>query len=56
MLREALPYLEKAESINGTDRNTLMMLRWVYSRVEVKEGEPDFKAKLEAVEAKLKDK
>ena len=56
MLRAAIPYLEKAESINGTDRNTLMMLRWVYSRIEVKEGEPDFKAKLEAVEAKLKEK
>ena len=54
LLRDALPYLEKAESISATDHNTLIMLKMIYSRLEQKEGDPDFKAKLEAVEAKLK--
>lgn len=55
LLREALPFLEKAEAINGMDKNTLIMLRMVYSRLEVPEGAPDYKSKLEAVEAKLKE-
>ncbi|MBR5665607.1 MAG: tetratricopeptide repeat protein, partial [Bacteroidales bacterium] len=55
LLRDALPYLEKAESINGMDHNTLVMLKQVYTRIEVNEGEPDFKEKLKAVEAKLKE-
>ena len=37
------------------DKNTLIMLRMVYSRLEVPEGAPDYKSKLEAVEAKLKE-
>lgn len=53
LLREALPYLEKAESMNETDYNTLVMLNFVYSRIELNPGEPDFKAKQEAVAAKL---
>lgn len=56
LLRKALPYIEKAESINATDHNTLIMLKLIYSRLEQKEGDPDFKAKLEAVEAKLNSK
>lgn len=55
MLRQALPYLEKAESINGMDHGTLLMLKLVYSRLEHQDGDPDFTGKLSAVNAKLRE-
>lgn len=53
LLRKALPYLEKALSIEGNDHNTLLMLKLIYPRIEKNESDPDFMAKLKEVEAKL---
>lgn len=53
LLRKALPYMEQAESIEGNDHNTLLMLKLIYSRIEKKDGDPDFMEKLKAVDAKL---
>ncbi len=53
LLRKALPYLEQAEAIDPNDKNTLIMLKWVYARIYAKEGDPDFNAKLKEVNEKL---
>ncbi|MBO4282073.1 MAG: hypothetical protein J5873_02635 [Bacteroidales bacterium] len=55
LLRKALPYLEKALSVEGNDRNTLLMLSFIYPRIEKKDGDPDFMAKLKEVSAKLEE-
>ena len=53
LLRKALPFLEQAESIEGNDHNTLLMLKQVYPRIQKQDGDPDFLEKLKAVDAKL---
>ena len=47
----ALPYFIKAESINGTDRNTLIALREIYARKDQLEKSNIYKDKIEALPA-----
>ncbi len=50
LLRKALPFLEKAKELDPTDRNTLIMLKTIYPRLEAKEDEiEEFKTKLQEV-------
>ena len=49
LLRKALPLLEKARGLDPTDKNTLIMLKTIYPRLEYKEGEK------EILDEKLKD-
>jgi len=43
----ALPYLEKALTINGTDRNTLISLKEIYYRLKMTDKFEEVKAKLQ---------
>jgi tetratricopeptide (TPR) repeat protein len=45
----ALPYFLKAESINGSDRNTLIALREIYARKDELDISNKYKEKLEAL-------
>jgi len=46
---KALPYFIKAESIRGTDRNTLIALREIYARKDQLDKSNEYKDKLEAL-------
>ncbi len=43
----ALPYFQKAEQIEPTDRNTLIALREIYARKDQLDKSEEYKAKLE---------
>ena len=45
----ALPYFVKAESLNATDRNTLIALREIYARKDQLDKSNEYKDKLEAL-------
>ncbi|MDD4000941.1 MAG: tetratricopeptide repeat protein [Bacilli bacterium] len=54
LLRKALPLLEKAYELDPNDKNTLIMLKTVYPRIDKKEGEEEiFSAKLKEIDEKL---
>ena len=56
LLRKALPLLEKAHEMDPEDRNTLIMLKIVYPRIDTTTDEEKeaFSTKLKAVDEKLK--
>ncbi|NLE64121.1 MAG: tetratricopeptide repeat protein [Bacteroidales bacterium] len=57
LLRKALPLLEKAHELDSNDKNTLIMLKTVYPRIDKKEGEEEiFSAKLKEIDEKLNKK
>ena len=48
---DALPYFQKAESLNPNDLNTLIALNEIYARKEDYEKSKEFKARLEKIKA-----
>jgi tetratricopeptide (TPR) repeat protein len=57
LLRKALPLLEKAHELDPKDKNTLIMLKTVYPRIDKKEGEEEiFSKKMLEIEEKLNQK
>ncbi|HON19771.1 MAG TPA: tetratricopeptide repeat protein [Bacteroidales bacterium] len=56
LLRKALPLLEKAHEMDPEDRNTLIMLKTIYPRIDTTTDEEKeaFSTKLKAVDEKLK--
>ncbi|MDY0014886.1 MAG: tetratricopeptide repeat protein [Bacteroidales bacterium] len=57
LLRKALPLLEKAYELDPEDRNTLIMLKNIYPRIEKTEEEVEsFALKLKEINAKLENK
>lgn len=48
---EALPYFQKAERVNPSDRNTLIALKEIYARKNKMDISNEFTARLEKVEA-----
>ncbi len=54
ILRKALPLLEKAHELDPNDRNTLIMLKTVYPRIDKKEDEiEEFSVKIKEIDEKL---
>ena len=51
LMEEALPYFQKAESINANDNNTLIALSEIYARMNDFEKSKEFKSRLEKVQA-----
>ncbi len=49
LFRQALPYFEKADSINGQDRNTLIALKEIYARLNNLEKSESYKMRLEEI-------
>ena len=50
MFERALPYFQKAESINPNDQNTLIALKEIFARKNDLEKSSDFKKRLETVQ------
>lgn len=49
LFEEALPYFQKADSINSEDRNTLIALKEIYARLNNLEKSEEYKKRLEAI-------
>jgi len=49
--KEALPFFEKAESMNPKDLNTLVALREIYARIDQLDKVGPLKARIEAIQA-----
>ena len=49
LFKEALPYFEKADGINGEDRNTLIALKEIHARLNDLAKSEEFKKRLEAL-------
>jgi len=49
LFKEALPYFQKADTINSEDRNTLIALREIHARLNMLDKSEEFKARLEAL-------
>ena len=48
---QALPYFQKAESLDANDMNTLIALNEIYARKEDETLSPEFKKRLDTVKA-----
>ncbi len=51
LFNQALPYFLKADSINGSDRNTLIALKEIFARQDNFEKSNEYKVKLEDMES-----
>ena len=52
LFKQSLPYLEKANQINGTDMKLLYALKQLYSRLEMKDKLQQVKEKMFSLQQK----